>query len=242
MERLVVAALAVAVATPALAYEVADVPDAGTITGKITYTGAVPTRKIIVTKDKATCGENRDDPEVVVGPDKGVEGAVVYLKDVQKGKPFEKPAKTPEIVNHNCSFVPHVQAIQVGGVVIVNSDPVMHNTHGFQEKQTVFNVAMPMKDQRVEKKVSKPGMMRVECDTHGWMLAWVFAAENPYHAVTGKDGTFKITGVPPGSYTAVAWQEYTGPNEVPVSVKSKEATTVNVELKKSGASPIEQKR
>ena len=54
--------------------------------------------------------------------------------------------------------------------------------------------------------------------------------------------SFKITGVPPGSYTAVAWQEYTGPNEVPVSVKSKEATTVNVELKKSGASPIEQKR
>jgi hypothetical protein len=242
MERLLIAFFVAAAASTALAYEVADVPDGGTISGKITYTGAVPTRKIIVTKDKTTCGDNREDPEVVVGPGKGVKDAVVYLKDVQKGKPFEKPAKPPEIVNHNCTFVPHVQTIPVGSVVIVNSDPVMHNTHGFLEKQTVFNVALPMKGQRVEKKATKPGMMRVECDTHGWMLGWVFAVENPYHAVTAQDGTFKIADVPPGSYTLVAWQEYTGPNELQVTVKPKEATTANVELKKSSAAPIEQKR
>jgi hypothetical protein len=243
MARLLVTALfLLAIHRPTLAYEVADVPDGGTITGKVTYAGEVPTRKIIVTKDTSTCGANREDPEIVVGPDKGVQDAVVYLKDVQKGKAFQKPAKPPEIVNHNCTFVPHVQAIPVGGVVIVNSDPVMHNTHGFLEKQTVFNVALPIKGQRVEKKATKPGMMRVECDTHGWMLGWIFAAENPYHAVTAKDGTFKIVDVPPGSYTLVAWQEYTGPNEQPVTVKPKDATTVNFQLKKSSASPIEQKR
>jgi len=242
MERLVLAALALVAAAPAFAYEGAAVSDGGTITGKVTYTGEVPTRKIIVTKDASTCGANREDPQVVVGPSKGVKDAVVYLKDVQKGKPFEKPAKPPEIVNHNCTFVPHVQTIPVGGVVIVNSDPVMHNTHGFLEKQTVFNVALPMKGQRIEKQATKPGMMRVECDTHGWMLAWIFAVENPYAVVTAEDGTFKIADVPPGSYTLVAWQEYTGPNETPVTVKPKESTKVNVELKKSGASPIEQKR
>jgi hypothetical protein len=242
MARLSVAVLALLLAAPALPYEVAAVSDGGTITGKVTYTGPVPTRKIIVTKDASTCGANREDPEVVVGPGKGVKDAVVYLKDVPKGKAFEKPAKPPEIVNHNCNFVPHVQTIPVGGIVIVNSDPVMHNTHGFLEKQTVFNVALPMKDQRVEKKATKPGMMRVECDTHGWMLGWIFALDNPYAAVTTEDGTFKIADVPPGSYTLVVWQEFTGSTEQPVTVKPKGPTTVNVELKKSGASPIEQKR
>jgi hypothetical protein len=57
-------------------------------------------------------------------------------------------------------------------------------------------------------------------------------AENPYYAVTGKDGAFTIKDVPPGSYTLVAWQEFTGPVEIPVTVKAKEVVSVPVELKK----------
>jgi hypothetical protein len=64
------------------------------------------------------------------------------------------------------------------------------------------------------------------------MLAWVYGAENPYYAVTPKDGTFKITDVPPGSYTLVAWHELTGEVELPVTVKAKEPVEVKVELKK----------
>ncbi len=224
----------VAAAAPrvALAYEVVSVADGGTIRGKVTYQGTVPTKKVIPTKDKATCGETRDDPLVVVGPDKGVAETVVFLKNVQKGKPLEKPAKKPEIVNHGCRFEPHVEAFPVGTVVIVNSDPVLHNTHGFLEKATVFNVALPIKGQRVERPLTKPGIVRVECDVHGWMLAWIFAADNPYYAVTGKDGTFTISDVPPGSYTLVAWQEYTGPKEMPVNVTPKQTVEVPIELKK----------
>jgi len=89
-----------------------------------------------------------------------------------------------------------------------------------------------VKGQRVEKPLTKPGMTRIECDTHGWMLAWVYAADNPYYAVTAKDGTFSIADVPPGSYTLVAWQESTGEMEVPVTVKAKEAVQLPIELKK----------
>jgi hypothetical protein len=231
MQRLL-AALLVTAAFPAAAYEAGAVPDGGTITGKVTYDGAVPTRKIIPTKDKSTCGDIREEPEIVVGADKGVLDAVVFLKDVQKGKAWQKPAKPPEIVNRDCVFVPHVQAVPVGGIVIVNADPVMHNTHGFLEKATVFNVALPLKGQRIEKKITKPGLMRVECDAHGWMLAWIYAAENPYYAVTGKDGTFEIGDVPPGSYALVTWHELTGQAETQVTVKPKEKADVKVELKK----------
>ncbi len=220
------------VSVPAAAYQAVQVTDGGTIKGRVVYQGEIATKKVVPTKDREVCGEIRDDPLIVVGPDKGVQDAVVYLKDIQKGKAAPKPARSPQIDNVKCRFVPHVQAVPVGSIVIVNSDPVLHNTHGFLGKQTVFNQALPVKGMRIEKPIKRPGLMRIECDSHGWMLAWVYAAEHPYHAVTAKDGTFAIPDVPPGSYTLVAWQEYTGETEVPVTVKPKEQTQQTIELKK----------
>jgi hypothetical protein len=213
-------------------YEAITVTDGGTIKGKVVYNGEVPTKKIVPTKDRATCGDVRDEPQVEVGADKGVKNAVVYLKGIEKGKALAKPSKKAEIANEKCMFVPHVQALPVGSIVVANLDPVMHNTHAFHGKQTVFNVALPVKGQRIEKKLTKPGIVRIECDTHGWMLGWVYAADHPYYAVTDEKGTFSIGDVPPGSYTLVAWQEYTGELELPVTVKAKDTVDVPVELKK----------
>ncbi len=217
----------------AAAYEVLAVPDGGAIKGKVVYRGEVPLKKIVPTKDREVCGAIREEPEVVTAADRGVLDAVVYLKKVEKGKAWENPARPPELVNTGCVFVPHVQALQVGSkVTIVNADPVMHNTHSFLDKATIFNIALPIKGQRVERPLKKAGMVRVECDAHGWMLAWIHVADSPYHAVTGKDGAFRIAEVPPGAYTLVAWHEYTGEVEVPVTVKPKETAQVAVELKK----------
>jgi hypothetical protein len=219
---------------PADAYEAVQVADGGTIQGKVTFPGPPPPKKkVIPTKDKEACGSSpRDVDQVLLGPDKTVQQAVVYLQKVEKGKAWGKTAKAPEINNVKCDFTPHVQVMPVGDVDIVNSDPVLHNTHGFLDKVTVFNVALPNKDQRITRPLRKPGLVRVECDAHGWMLGWIFVAENPYYAVTGKDGAFTIKDVPPGSYTLVAWQEFTGPVEIPVTVKAKEVVSVPVELKK----------
>jgi hypothetical protein len=219
---------------PAGAYEAVTVADGGTIKGKVSFPGTPPPKKkVIPTKDKEACGSGvREVDQIMVGPDKAVQEAVVYLKQVAKGKAWEKPAKPPAIDNVKCDFNPHVQVIPAGDVEIVNSDPVLHNTHGFLDKLTVFNVALPNQGQRIKKPLKKPGMVRVECDAHGWMLGWIYVADSPYYAVSAKDGTFTITNVPPGSYTLVTWQEYTGAVEVPVTVKPKEVATVTVELKK----------
>jgi Polysaccharide lyase family 4, domain II len=242
LTALIVVALACVVSAPALAYEAGQVSDGGTIKGKVVYQGEAGTRKVVPTKDPEVCGGIREEPLIVVGPDKGVQDAVVYLKDIQKGKALAKPAADPTINNHNCNFEPHVQAIPVGSVVIVNSDPVMHNTHGFLGRQTVFNQALPEKGMRFPKPVRKAGMMRVECDVHGWMLAWIYAAEHPYFAVTKKDGTFTIPDVPPGNYTLVAWQESTEEAQIPVTVKAREATQQNIELKNATLQILESKK
>ncbi len=217
----------------ARAYEEMQVTNGGTIKGKVVYNGVVPVRKIIPTKDQEVCGGIRDEQQVIVGPDSGVTNAIVYLKEVQKGKRWDKPKKTPVLNNHKCNFEPHVQVIPAGmNVAIHNSDPVLHNTHGFLIKATVFNVAMPKQGMTVERPLKRPGIVRVECDAHGWMLAWIYVADNPYYAQTGKDGSFTVNDVPPGDYTLVAWQEYTGSTEIPVTVKTKETVTVPVEIKK----------
>ncbi len=227
-------AMLLALGSRAAAYDVVAVADGGTIRGKVTFAGTPPgKKKVIPTKDKEVCGSGvREVDQMIVGPDKAVQEAVVYLKQVDKGKAWEKPGKTPAIDNQKCDFNPHVQVIQAGDFEIVNSDPVLHNTHGFLGKLTVFNVALPNQGQRIKKPLQKTGMVRVECDAHGWMLGWVYVADNPYYAVSAKDGTFTLTNVPPGTYTLVGWQEYTGAVEVPVTIKAKEVASVTIELKK----------
>jgi hypothetical protein len=226
--------VAAGLALPVAAYEVAAVADGGSIKGKVVYPGPVPAkRKIVPTKDREVCGSGvREVDQILLGPDKSVAEAIVYLEKVDRGKAWPKLAKTPEIDNVKCDFKPHVQVIPQGDVTIVNSDPVLHNTKSFFGRVPVFNLALPNQGQRITRAVKKSGLMRVECDAHGWMLGWVYVADNPYYAITEKDGTFTIADVPPGSYTLTAWQEFTGPVEVPVSVKAKEATSITVELKK----------
>jgi hypothetical protein len=224
---------AITTASLVWAYEEGAVTNGGTVKGKVVYNGTVPVRKIIPTKDMEVCGGIRDEPQVIVGAGNSVAEAIVYLKDVQKGKKWDKPKKTPVLNNHKCRFEPHAQVVPAGmNIAIHNSDPVLHNTHGFLIKATVFNVAMPKQGMQVEKPLIRPGIVRVECDAHGWMLAWIYVADNPYYAITGKDGTFTIGNVPPGDYALVVWQEYTGSMEIPVTVKPKEMKNVPVELKK----------
>src|SRR4051812_28430514 len=92
-------ALAASLADPAAAYDVTAVSAGGTIDGKVLFQGVVPTRKVIPTKDRETCGKIRDEPEITVASDKGVQDAVVYLKKLTKGKAWEKPVRDPELVN-----------------------------------------------------------------------------------------------------------------------------------------------
>jgi hypothetical protein len=218
---------------PVAAYEEMAVSGGGSIQGTVTYNGMVPVKKIIPTKDQAVCGGPRDEPQILVGSGGVVQDAVVYLKAVSKGKPWGKSDKTPALDNHNCRFDPPIQIIRAGNIDIHNSDPVLHNTHGFYGRRTAFNVALPQQGMRVTRDLPRAGMVRVECDAHGWMLAHVFVADNPYYALTAKNGGFTIADVPPGDYTLVVSQYYAGDTEVPVTVKAGATAKLSIEMKKN---------
>lgn len=221
-------------APTAYPYQDVTVSDGGTITGRVVFHGSPPPMKMIIpTKDQEVCGGIREEPQVILSEDRGVQDAVVFLKVVGSGKPWDQSAKTPKLTNKNCDFVPHVQVVPVESDLEINTvDPVLHATHGFLGKRTVFSVTLPNQGDRVKRPLKKTGIVRVECDAHGWMLGWIYVADNPYSAVTGKDGSFTITDVPPGAYTLAVWQEYAGTVEVPVVVKANEAVSVQVDLNK----------
>ena len=214
-------------------YQEVAVSDGGAIQGKVVYNGSIKKKTVLPTKDKRVCGKVRKEPLILVGDGGAVKDSVVFLKGVESGKAWpEMLTKVPVLDQKGCRFEPHVQVARQGSLDIINSDPVLHNTHGYYGKRTAFNVALPEKDQKVTKVLKSPGTVKVDCDAHGWMLGWVQVVDNPYFFQTGDDGTFSIADVPPGDYTLVAWQEWIGQIEIPVSVAAGETTELDIDLTK----------
>src|SRR5207302_541549 len=113
--------------------------------------------------------------------------------------------------------VSHVTATTVGTKARVkNSDGILHNTHGFLAKVTVFNLALPNRDQMIDitKRLTKPGVVRVLCDAHPHMFAWMIVHDSPYVAVTDENGVFKIDSIPAGTYKVTMWHEGFRPKAV----------------------------
>jgi len=215
-------------ASVSLAYQEMDVTNGGTIIGEVKFTGKHEAlAPLKVTKDNNVCGSQKPSEELIVSKNGAVKNAVITIEKIDKGKKIPKVDAT--IANQNCQFVPHVQAIVAGSSIdIINSDPILHNTHGYlNQTETVFNLALPMKDQKIKKKVKKPGIINVKCDAgHTWMSAYVVVTENPYYAVTSDNGTFEIADIPAGKYQLKAWHEKLGTQIVDVTVTEKAKTKV----------------
>ncbi len=76
----------------------------------------------------------------------------------------------------------------------------------------------------------RPGLVQIMCDTHDWMNGWIAVLDNPYYAITGEDGAYKITNIPAGTYNLTAWHEKLGRRQVEVTVKAGEETKLNFEF------------
>lgn len=213
-------------------YQVAPVTGGGKIDGKITFLGEAPIKKIVPNKDVEVCGGPRDEVQITVGADKGVKDVIVYLKGVPKGKDWPKQDKPPTLDQEKCIFRPVAQIMRPGSLDVLNSDPVLHTSHGYYGGRNAFNIAIPEKGVIVKRPLAVPGLIRVQCDTHNWMHSQLLVAENPYYALTAADGTFSIGDVPPGTYTMVTFHRHTGVLETQVTIKGGDAVKLPIELKK----------
>lgn len=196
-------------AVPVWGYEEAPVPDGGSLTGSVKFVGTPPRLEPIpVKKDREVCGEKKESEALVVGHDGGVKNAAILIEGVSRGK---KPDREVVLDNTKCLFVPHVSVVMKGGVARVrNSDPVLHNTHGFWNGRiSAFNLALPNRGQEipVQRYLKKPGVIEIKCDAHTHMKAWMVVHDSPYFAVTDEGGTFRIDGIPSGRYKVTMWHQ-----------------------------------
>lgn len=210
------------------AYEVVAVSNGGTVQGVVKLAGQSPAIAAIkTTKNQDYCGLSIPSPLYEVGKDGALANVEVFLKDITKGK--ANPTGTIVLTNEHCMFAPRVQGVSVGEQIkIASNDPILHNTHpqNNDTSATIYNIALPFKGFSVTKPLPAiPQLIRVKCDAHEWMRAWIWEFDHPYYATTGKDGRFTITDVPPGTYTLVAWHEVMGQKASSVTVAPGKAVT-----------------
>lgn len=214
-----------AVAYVSRAYRPIEVDHWGSIRGQVRLSGDISERRHIeVKKDREFCGKEMVSEELILSKDGGVMNAIVSLEGMKKD---EMPEQSVILDNRTCAFVPHVLAVTRGETLEIRSDDsVLHTAHLYLGNRTLFNLALPRKGTKIERRLEETGLIRVLCDVHGWMKAYILVVDHPYFAVTDEEGSFEIKEIPPGSYRLKIWHEVLGTQFKEVSVAEGKNTLV----------------
>ena len=219
----------------------------GTLKGKVVLGGAynpLPPlyAKGSAPKDPDVCGMEAAPDQRLVVNNGGIANVFIWLDKVPKG--VQVPDSTnPEVIfdQKYCVFKPHALIMRTNVTVkVLNSDPILHNTHTKPERNTEFNQGIQGNTSssfvytRPEKKP-----LSVVCDIHPWMIAYHLPLDHPYAAVTAEDGTFEIPNLPSGKLQLKLWHEVGQELEkaYKVEIKPDETTPVEITIPAGKVSP-----
>jgi hypothetical protein len=222
-----------------------DPATVGSITVTVKLKGTPPERKEVPMTEAECAAAHADKPHldetVVPGSNGTLQNCMVWVgKGIDAKYAWKAPSTPVQIDQRGCVYYPHVVTMHAKQAMEVkNSDGVNHNIHSLPEKNSPFNFAQGGGKSNLLTTESKDKTfllaevpIKIKCDIHGWMGAWVGAFKHPYHGVTGADGTVKLDKVPPGTLSVMVWHEkYANPaKEVEVKLEAKGAQSVTVEL------------
>src|SRR5262245_54089340 len=189
-----VAALAQSAPPPAAVLAEPQAAEEATLTGKVKIKGEIPKRRKITTNADPKCaamhpGDLLTD-DFVIDAAGNVQYALVYVKQgLDEQQKFTLP-KTPVLVEQKgCRFEPHVMGIMVGQELMFrNQDDLMHIVHVVPKNNKEFGFSQAKKGEERPKSFTAKEVIRLFCDVHPWMVAWIHVFDHPLYAVSGADG------------------------------------------------------
>jgi plastocyanin len=154
--------------------------------------GRVAGRIVILEKD------NKPSPDL--------SDAVLYLETPAAVTTAARPV-TVEIAITDKIYAPHVVVVPLGSTVrFPNHDPFNHNVFSVSEPNS-FDLGLYGRGEAKSYTFTHPGLVRVYCNVHPRMVAYVLVMENRYYAQPASDGSFAIENVPAGRYRLHVWHE-----------------------------------
>jgi hypothetical protein len=218
-----------------------DLAETAVITGQVVLLG-IPPPEVPLPVDP-TCGLPRTRlPRTtrfyVVGPEGGLADVVVFIRSGLVARGYRPPTKPLLIDQVGCEFVPYVAAVMTGQTICVrNSDAALHNVHftASAAGNRPFNRMMsPRSTDLTVSFRAEERFLRLKCDLHPWMFAYVTVLPHPFFAVTDANGAFRIVGLPSGEYVVKALHRKAGGQSRLVKVRAGETTALNFSLSVDG--------
>jgi plastocyanin len=207
-------------------------PAGGTITGKVSLSGAAPKYKPLDLSKEPDCvkmhASNPLFPEnVVTGPGNSLRNVVVYISS---GATDNSPAlSTPaNFDQQGCHYTTHVLAFRVGQeITISNNDPFSHNIHPLAKINREWNKMQPAGTPPFSYAYDHEEFIHIKCNIHPWMEGYFVVLKTSHFAVTGEDGRFSLPDLPPGHYVITAWQETYGTQSKEITIAGDETLSLN---------------
>ncbi len=133
--------------------------------------------------------------------------AVVYFESAPKGAFEDRDSGRASMDQRHETFIPHLLAITVGTTVdFPNSDRTYHNVFSLSKTRR-FDLGRYAAGRSKAVRFDRPGIVRVFCDIHSHMNAFILVFNHRFYSVTDQEGRYQIDSVPPGSYLLMAWVE-----------------------------------
>jgi plastocyanin len=212
------------------------VPSGSIVRGIVKFEGTVPKAKPINMAADPSCAKQHPSPvldQEVLSDTKGdLQNVVVFVSDGLGDRAFDPPSQPVEMKQKGCMYEPHVLALQANQPVeVTNNDPTTHNIHPQPANNREWNKA-EVPGSKIEESFPRQEIaIPVKCNVHPWMRGYVAVFKHPYFAVTGKDGSFALNNLPPGTYTIQAWHEKLGTSTQKITIGANESKNIDFVFK-----------
>ncbi len=208
-----------------------DEGTAGDVQGSVVFEGTPPSPEPLDMASEPDCAAMYDETPtrdlIKVSGDGQLGDVFVYVSEGLEDMQFPIPEEGTVIDQQGCRYIPHITGVMANQTFVLrNSDGLLHNINARPEVNRPFNISQPV-NMDTERTFAQPEVMiPLRCDVHGWMISYVGVVAHPYHSVSGDDGSFDLSTLPPGEYVVTAWHSQLGTQEQTVTVETGEVAEI----------------